>query len=470
MKDIKISDNIEISNRLDEYILKGLEDGIEIKNSINSNNVDSTKNNKIKYLKTAMLVSIVSGATITGVYAVDKVIDYFKYNKDSIYKYEEEKMQQHVQVVDKSKKHDGVEFRLDTVVSDDSYIIVNYTVISDKKISELENGEELQKNVSMANPFVRLLKGNKEVFEGGNMESEATFVSDYELKGMMRFRVGKYDIKDKTVLTVDTWEVFGIEKDWSINFKLDKKSTNKSSHKYNVGKSQTIISDMEHEGNIIEVKNKFTVDNITIAPMGNTITVTEEVDCPEMESLPYIGDRFVLVDEDNNQLDLLVNGVSVPDEPNKPITSTYEFLLSNPNTKYIKVVPYEYENQTSNTLLDLKEINNMPIDFKISKYGDIKIDRFEITEDRIKYSYTKDGIIPYLSDLVFCDENGEPLFFENSFSKKSVDRDNNRVDVIINLETNKDKSIAKKIKKVTLYSDNGLKLMNDNSIKIELKN
>ena len=82
MKDIKISDNIEISNRLDEYILKGLEDGIEIKNSINSNNVDSTKNNKIKYLKTAMLVSIVSGATITGVYAVDKVIDYFKYNKD----------------------------------------------------------------------------------------------------------------------------------------------------------------------------------------------------------------------------------------------------------------------------------------------------------------------------------------------------------------------------------------------------
>ena len=189
-----------------------------------------------------------------------------------------------------------------------------------------------------------------------------------------------------------------------------------------------------------------------------------------MESLPYIGDRFVLVDEDNNQLDLLVNGVSVPDEPNKPITSTYEFLLSNPKTKYIKVVPYEYENQTSNTLLDLKEINNMPIDFKISKYGDIKIDRFEITDDSIKYSYTKDGIIPYLSDLVFCDENGEALFFENSFSKKSVDRDNNRVDVIINLETNKDKSIAKKIKKVTLYSDNGLKLMNDNSIKIELKN
>ena len=113
-----------------------------------------------------------------------------------------------------------------------------------------------------------------------------------------------------------------------------------------------------------------------------------------------------------------------------------------------KVVPYEYENQTSNTLLDLKEINNMPIDFKISKYGDIKIDRFEITDDRIKYSYTKDGIIPYLSDLVFCDENGEALFFENSFSKKSVDRDNNRVDVIINLETNKDKSIAKKIKKL----------------------
>ena len=470
MKDIKISDNIEISNKLDEYILKGLEDGIKIKNSGNSSNVDNRKNNKIKYLKTAMLVSILSGATITGVYAVDKAIDYFKYNKDSIYKYEEEKMQQYVQVVNKSKKHDGVEFRLDTVVADDSYIIVNYTVISDKKISELKNGEELQKNVSMANPFVRLLKGSKEVFDDGNMESEATFVSDYELKGMMRFRVGKYDIKDKTELTVDTWEVFGIEKDWSINFELDKKSTDKISHKYNVDKSQTIISNIEHKGNTIEIKNKFTVDNITLAPMGNTITITEEVDSLEMESLPYIGDKFVLLDDENNQLDVLINGVSVPDKPNKPITSSYEFLLSNPNTKYITVVPYGYENQTENKLLGSKEINDLPIDFKISKYGNVKIDSLEITDDRVKYSYTKEGIIPYLSDLVFCDENGEVLLFEDSYSKKSVDRENNRVDVIINLESNKDKSIAKKIKKVTLYSDNGLKLMNDNAIQIELKN
>ena len=470
MKDINISDNIVISSKLDEYILKGLEEGIEIKNNENSNKVDNIKNNKRKYLKVAMLVSIVSGATITGVYAVDKIIDYFKYNKDSIYKYEEEKMQQYVQVVNKSKKHDGVEFRLDTVVADDSYIIVNYTVISDKKISELKNGEELQKNISMANPFVRLLKGSKEVFDGGNMESEATFVSDYELKGMTRFRVGKYDIKDKTALTVDTWEVFGIEKDWSINFELDKKSTDKISYKYNVDKSQTIISNMEHKGNTIEVKNKFTVDNITLAPMGNTITITEEVDSLEMESLPYIGDRFVLLDEENNQLDVLINGVSVPDKPNKPITSSYEFLLSNPNTKYIKVIPYEYENQTENKLLDSKEINKLPMEFKISEHGYITIDSFEINEDRIKYSYKKKGIIPHLSDLVFCDENGEVLFFENSYSKKSVDRENNKVDVIINLETNKDKSIAKKIKEVTLFSDSGLKLMNDNAIKIKLKN
>nr|WP_317333659.1 hypothetical protein [uncultured Romboutsia sp.] len=35
-----------------------------------------------------------------------------------------------------------------------------------------------------------------------------------------------------------------------------------------------------------------------------------------------------------------------------------------------------------------------------------KIDSFEITDERVKYSYTKECIIPYLSDLVLCDENG----------------------------------------------------------------
>ena len=205
MKDIKIQDNIKVSSKLDEYILKGLEDGIEIKNSQNSNK----NNNKKPYLKIAMMVVAISGATITGAYAIDKVIDYFKYNKDSVYKYEEGKMQQHAQIINKSKKHEGVEFRIDTVVADDSYIVINYTVKSDKKISDMENGEELINNISAANPFVRLLRGDKEVFDGGNMETEATFISDYELKGMIRHRVGRYDIEDGAILTADTWEVFG---------------------------------------------------------------------------------------------------------------------------------------------------------------------------------------------------------------------------------------------------------------------
>lgn len=49
-----------------------------------------------------------------------------------------------------------------------------------------------------------------------------------------------------------------------------------------------------------------------------------------------------------------------------------------------------------------------------------------------------------------------------------MDRENNKVDVIINLETKKDKEIAKKIKNVTVYDDNGLKLMYDKKIDISL--
>lgn len=464
MKDIKIQDNIKVSSKLDEYILKGLEDGIEIKNSQNSNK----NNNKKHYLKIAMMVVAISGATITGAYAIDKVIDYFKYNKDSIYKYEEEKMQQHAQIINKSKKHEGVEFTLDTVVADDSYIVINYTVKSDKKISDMENGEELINNISAANPFVRLLRDNKEVFDGGNMETEATFVSDYELKGMIRHRVGRYNIKDGEILTTDTWEVFGIEKDWSIDFKVSKKSTDGNSHKYEVNKSQTITGTMEYKDKIVETKNKFTVDNVTISPLGNLITITEEVDAPESDNLPYIGDRFVLLDENNKHLELLPSPLKVPDKPNKPISSSYEFLLNNKDIKSMTLVPIEYENNINNELLDLTPINKLPMEFEISKYGKIKVDKFEISENQIRYSYEKEGIIPYLSDLIFCDENGDILLFENSFSKQSVDRDNNRVDIIIDLETKKDKETAKKIKAVNLYSDNGLTLMYDKKIEISL--
>ncbi len=429
----------------------------------------------------------------------------------------------------------------------------------------------------MANPFVRLLRGDKEVFDGGNIENEATFVSDYQLKGMIRHRVGRYDIKDETILTADTWEVFGIEKDWSIDFKLDKKSTKNNSYKYDIAtfvsdyqlkgmirhrvgrydikdetiltadtwevfgiekdwsidfkldkkstknnsykydinKSQTLAGTMEHKGKIVEIKNKLTVDNVTISPLGNLITITEEVDAPESDNLPYIGDRFVLLDEENNHLEVLSYSLQVPDKPNKPITSSYEFLLNNKDIKSMTLVPIEYENAMESKLLNLtpinklpiefeiskygkvkidnfeigenqirysykKEnameskllnltpINKLPIEFEISKYGKVKIDNFEIGENQIRYSYKKEGIIPYLSDLIFCDENGEILFFENSFSKESVDRENNKVDVIINLETKKDKEIAKKIKNVTVYDDNGLKLMYDKKIDISL--
>lgn len=464
MKDIKISDNIEVSSKLDEYILKGLDDGIEIKSTQNL----TANNNKKHYLKIAMMVLAISGATITSAYAIDKIIDYFNYNKDSIYKYEEEKMQEHVQVINKSVKHDGVEFRLDTVVADDSYIVLNYTVTSDKKISELEYGEELVKNISMANPFVRLLRNDQEVFDGGNMETEATFVSDYQLKGMIRHRVGRHNIEDEEILTVDTWEVFTIEKDWHIDFKLDKKSTKNNSHKYEINKSQTISNTMEYKGEIVKAKNKFTVDNVTISPLGNLITITEEVEAPESDNLPYIGDRFVLLDEANNHLDVLSSALKVPDKPNKPITSSYEFLLNNKNIKSMTLVPIEYEDGVENKLLNFIPINKLPMKFEISKYGKIIIDNFEISENQIRYTYKKEGIIPYLSDLILCDENGEILFFENSFSKKSVDRENNKVDVIIDLETKKDKEIAKKIKKVTLCSDEGLKLIYDKKIEISL--
>lgn len=465
MKDINMIDNIKVSDKLDDYILMGLEDGIKEKNN---KKVDENINNKKRKnpYKVAVLVAAICGVTITSAYAIEKIIDYFKYNKDSIYKYEENKLEKYAQVINKSKKHDGVEFRLDTVAADDTYITVNYTVLSNKDISEISNGH--YKNPRSANPFVRLLREEQEVFDGGAMETEATFVSDNELKGIMRFRVGRYNIENGTTLTLDTWDVFGIEKDWSIDFKLNKNSTNKDSYKYNINKSKTIVSKGEYEGETLEIKNKLTVENVVIAPLGNQITITEEVDTPNVNYISSIGNNFALFDEDNNYLEMVDNGFSSHDKPNQSITSSYEFLTTNKNIKSMTLVPIG-SNDKQNYLLGLKDINKLPITFEVNEYSKIIVDKFEITEDKIMYSYKSEGIIPYKGDLILCDENGEMIFLDESFSKISVDRDNKRFDIIIDLESNGDKEKAKKIKKVNLYSDSSLKLLYEDQIKFDLK-
>ena len=464
MKDINMIDNIKVSDKLDDYILMGLEDGIKEKNN---KKVDENINNKKRKnpYKVAVLVAAICGVTITSAYAIEKIIDYFKYNKDSIYKYEENKLEKYAQVINKSKKHNGVEFRLDTVAADDGYITVNYTVLSDKKMNEIN---EEYKDPRIANPSVSLLRDGKEVFDDGAMETESTFVSDNELKGIMRFRVGKYDLKDGTTLTLDMWDVLGIEKDFSIDFKLDKSKTAKDSYKYNINKSKIIVSKGEYEGETLKIKNKLTVENVVIAPLGNQITITEEVDTPNVNYISSIGNNFALFDEDNNYLEMVDNGFSSHDKPNQSITSSYEFLTTNKNIKSMTLVPIG-SNDKQNYLLGLKDINKLPITFEVKEYSKIIVDKFEITEDKIMYSYKSEGIIPYKGDLILCDENGEMIFLDESFSKISVDRDNKRFDIIIDLESNGDKEKAKKIKKVNLYSDSSLKLLYEDQIKFDLK-
>lgn len=460
MKDIKLSDNIKVSEKLDEYILKGLEEGIEIKKEQNSNK----RNNKKSYLKIASIVAIISAGTITGAYAVNQIIDYFKYNKDSIYKYEENNMEKYAQIVNKSKTHKGITFTLNTVTSDDSYVVVNYTVKSDNKISEMEE----YSNIDMANPFVRLLRDEEEVFDGGNMETEAVFVSDYELKGMMRFRVGRYDIKDKTKLTIDTWDVLGVEEDWSIDFKIDKSRTKDSTTKYEINKTQTIIQDLDDEGEKLQVKNKITVDNIVLGPMGNTITITEEVDSPRSDYLPSMSSNFALFDENNNYIKLIDNGGLAPDKPNKPLTSTYEFIL-NDDINSITLVPMVYKEGTINQLLDLESIDKSSVAFEVNKYSKVTINNFKVNKAEIKYTYKTEGVFQNGVDLVLFDENKEMIFFDDASKTEAIDRDNNKFEVTIKLDSEKDKEFAQNIKYISLYSDSGLELILDKKMKIDLK-
>lgn len=67
------------------------------------------------------------------------------------------------------------------------------------------------------------------------------------------------------------------------------------------------------------------------------------------------------------------------------------------------------------------------------------------------------------------DENKEMIFFDDASKTEAIDRDNNKFEVTIKLDSEKDKEFGKNIKYISLYSDSGLELILDKKMKIDLK-
>lgn len=177
MDKIKIEDKIKVPSNLDEYILKGVDEGEKV------NNLKRKNKPKFRPLKAAAIIGIVSLGTITTAYAVEKIIDYFEIKNDSKYQYEKDDFLTYSKKVNLSKKDKGIEFKIDTIAVDDGFLNMTYTITSDKNIADIDK----EYNRAFAsNPMIKVIKDGKIVNfnESGHFDNtEATFESEYILKG-----------------------------------------------------------------------------------------------------------------------------------------------------------------------------------------------------------------------------------------------------------------------------------------------
>lgn len=416
-----------------------------------------------KPLKIAMIVASVSVATFTTAYGLDIIIDYFNFNKESMYIHEEKNIITYGKQVNSSSSDKGIELIIDNVAADDSFINITYTIKSDKKLTDIDKAYS---DPFVAKPFLYLFMGKEEIIPDGNIETEATIVSDNELKGILRYSSSKYNIKDNTKLELRTDEIFNTQGNWSIKFSIDKKSTENKTHKYIINKNKRIVKTYDYNNKDIDVKFDLNIENVVLAPLGDQITITEKVDTMYDNFYPSICNSFALFDENNKSLDVIDKGFSQSAYPSST-THPFEFIKADRDIKSMTLVPFEFDESIENKMLESQSIENLPITFETSKYGKVIIEDMKIKEDEISYIYYKDGVVPLNVDLKFIDESGENLFMEG-LREVSVDRKNGRYTVYYKLSSKEDKDKVSKIKSVSMYSHDNLKLLYDQQIKFDL--
>ncbi|RDY27849.1 DUF4179 domain-containing protein [Romboutsia weinsteinii] len=468
MDKIKIKDNIKVPTNLNQYILKGIDEGEKV------NNLKKKSNTFAKPLKVAAMVGIVSLATISTAYAVEKIIDYFELRSDSKYKYEKDDFLTYSEDINLSKKDNGIEFKVDTIAVDDGFFNMTYTITSDAKISDID--EEYSRAFA-ANPVIKIIKDGKFVNfnDYGRFDNtEAIFESDYVLKGILRKPISEANIEKGTKLTIDFDYIFGKKGDWSIDIKLDEKSTSSQSKKYIINKSKDIVKLEQYDSDIKNDKPKYkdvtvnyTIDNVVISSFGSLITTTEKSKDLVYNEPARIADMFVLRDDEGNYIDVINQVGNLPDTANKPVTNTYEFIRNNDNIKSLTLIPFVFENKMDDYSEKI-DIKKLPTAIKLSKYGKVIIEDFSVTDDEIIYSYKKDGALPYEADIAFYDKDGDEIII-GSMVEDFVNRKDGTHTKRHMLTQKKYKDMAKNIKYIAIRKNNSLKLLEDQRIDFKLK-
>lgn len=422
------------------------------------------KQKNIRKYKNVMVASIATLVVVGGVMGVinpsladsipivRNIVKYFDNNKDSRFKGDKRELEKTSNSLNLSVKDKGIEFKVNSISYDESCMTVFYTIKTDKNIKE---NYKVNENPLFDHPSIDLYINGKRVNSYSNPESESKYIGSNKLEGIYRFDMSGINIKanDKVELKIDN--IFDTDGTWNIATNLDKSKTNVDSHIYKVNKKFTIG------------KTNYDIKEVIISPLGNKMLLqTSELNDSNEGSKLLAG--FALMDDKGKILNIIDNGSYGPDEKTGIATNSFEFIGADSSTKYLQAIPRKYIRFAEYKTSEPKSINSLPLTFKTSEVGKIKIDSFKVTGDKIEFTYYKEGLVDHEIYLEYFDKDGNEVDF-GGLQDTYVDRKTGKYTETVNLNGYKhDEKKIKSISKISVSYLNDEKLLKDKAIKIEL--
>ncbi|MDB8794178.1 DUF4179 domain-containing protein [Romboutsia sp. 1001216sp1] len=455
-------DDIKIPNNIDEVTKKAIARG-----------KNYTRRKKQKKIMIASATIIIIGTGIIGVgiknpsiadsiSIIKNILNYFYDNKESLYESDKKDLEKTGVDLNLTVEDKGIEFTINSISVDDNYITIFHTVKTDKNIKEIDKS---YKEAYFANPIERLYIDGKDVIEGEIIEQEATYMSDNELKGMRKIDVSNVEIPNNTEIELRVDEIFGVKGNWSIFTKIDKSNAIAETYNYNINKDFIVKNTYDYKEEKIDINHKINIEKVIISPLASKIVINEKSTKTFDDWSSMLGNSFALFDQDGKSLDVVDKGGFGFDHRGIA-TNSYEFLKADKNTKSLTLVPISYDETIENYDLEPQSIDKLPIVFETSEYGKLIVEDIQITDEQIKYTYYKEGVVPYYANLWFYDEDGKELQIGYKVKEK-LDRSTGRYTKILDIYQ-EDIEDIKNIKKISTFSNSDMKLLYDQQIKIDL--
>lgn len=428
-------------------------------NTIKSS-LDGLENRRIKKIiprKVIAVVAVITVLNVTTIFAmtpqgketIKGVVEFFNGQYDQKYISNKNNFDKFNKATGISVEDKGIKVTLDSISVDDNFLNIFYTIESTEPIKKVE--KDTPWTAMFTAPFLISSINGDEKYRGNNNDIDAYFKSDKVLKVMKRENISKVNLNDTFDLKITCDEIFGKKGNWIIGTTVSKKDAKVETISVNPNKKATInLSDFKHDINI---------EKVTLSPFGNQIVISEETYKNRFFSY------FALYDDKGNSLDVL--NTDLQGSSFGKVKNSYEFIKANKDMKYVTLVPIEWEDKHQEIGKIKNDLNSFPVILNVSKNGKLIIQDMKLENNALKIDYKKEGVVIFDPTFFFYDENGNDIDFGDVYSYSKVDRQNGIYTEILKF-TNENIDISK-IKKIGVFKQDNYKLLENQSIKIDLK-